>query len=449
MELAPPDKCSRKVSPCGKKLARVKFAYGIADNVTLPASSYQTQGPLPVATGNATLKWDAENRLIEVDRADGTKVCYSYDAQSRRISKKVGTGTATRYIYDGWNIIAEYNGATLGKKYTWGMDLSGSMQGAGGVGGLLAVNEVGGSTYYPTYDGNGNVSEYLDSSGAVQAHYEYDAFGNTTYSDGAKKNDFAHRFSTKPLDAETGLYYYGYRYYNPGMGRWLSRDPIGERGGYNLYGMVGNDLLNGVDILGLKEHQERERFDAGSFGKSVTQNYDARKWVRDKYIWNQLSGHWTYKYITDTKTISHTITISAALNVPILVNPDKKNSKPEVNMDVTVEDLKGVNGSFDTGPMMFTWSQKAIDRHAGADVINVKWSETETTRKVEFELSWQLPIDLDGTSEANLGFVKSGDWEVTGGGSKGQTWGVTLSGVKKFSYEYECDPKTGKYDIKK
>ena len=250
MELALPAKCSRKTRPCGKKLARVKFAYGIADNVTLPASSYQTQGMLPVATGNATPKWDAENRLIEVDRADGTKVSYSYDAQSRRISKKVGSGTATRYIYDGWNIIAEYNGATLGKKYTWGMDLSGSMQGAGGVGGLLAVEE-GGSVYYPTYDGNGNVSEYLDSSRAVQAHYEYDAFGNTIYSDGAKKNDFAHRFSTKPLDAETGLYYYGYRYYNPKNGRWINRDPIEERGGYNLYAMLGNDALNRLDFLGL------------------------------------------------------------------------------------------------------------------------------------------------------------------------------------------------------
>ncbi len=250
MELAPPDKCSRKVSPCGKKSARVKFAYGIADNVTLPASSYQTQRPLPVATGNGTLKWDAENRLIEVDRADGTKVCYSYDAQSRRISKKVGSGTATRYIYDGWNIIAEYNGATLAEKYTWGMDLSGSMQGAGGVGGLLAVEE-GGSVYYPTYDGNGNVSEYLDSSGAVQAHYEYDAFGNTTYSAGAKKADFAHRFSTKPLDAETGLYYYGYRYYNPNTGSWLSRDLIGELGGANLYRMVENDAVKRIDVLGL------------------------------------------------------------------------------------------------------------------------------------------------------------------------------------------------------
>jgi RHS repeat-associated protein len=61
-----------------------------------------------------------------------------------------------------------------------------------------------------------------------------------------------YRFSTKPLDAADGLYYYGFRYYNPSTGRWLSRDPIGERGGRNLYGMVGNGPIDRWDLLGLK-----------------------------------------------------------------------------------------------------------------------------------------------------------------------------------------------------
>jgi len=153
--------------------------------------------------------------------------------------------------------------------YTWGMDLSGSMhaddrqgvqafQSAGGVGGLFAVNELSIlnsqlsiTSFFPTYDGNGNVSEYLDATGTVVAHYEYDSFGNTTVATGTKKDDFSHRFSTKPLDAETGLYYYGYRYYDPVTGRWSSRDPIWERGGFNLYGFVGNDGVNKLDYLGL------------------------------------------------------------------------------------------------------------------------------------------------------------------------------------------------------
>jgi RHS repeat-associated protein len=183
-------------------------------------------------------------------------VNFIYDSQSRRIAETVGTATKIT-VYDGWNPIAEYSSPNLQspishvRSFTWGIDLSGTMQGAGGVGGLLAVTDSTG-TYYPTYDGNGNVSEYLDSTGAVAAHYEYDPFGKTTVATGPKANDFSHRFSTKPLDITTGLYYYAYRYYDPATGRWPSRDPIGERGGVNLYGFVENDGLNVWDYLGQK-----------------------------------------------------------------------------------------------------------------------------------------------------------------------------------------------------
>jgi RHS repeat-associated protein len=110
--------------------------------------------------------------------------------------------------------------------------------------------QQGSITYYPTYDGNGNVSQYIDLTGNVVAHYEYDPFGNTTFAQGSKSNDFAHRFSTKPLDATTGLYYYGYRFYDPETGRWPSRDPIEEWGGVNLYGFIYNNPTGWIDILG-------------------------------------------------------------------------------------------------------------------------------------------------------------------------------------------------------
>ncbi|MGJ8635154.1 MAG: hypothetical protein ACSHX7_14655, partial [Luteolibacter sp.] len=180
-----------------------------ANTPTYDADGNATAYPLPADTNaNSSLIWDAENRLIEVREA-GTGVplvSFVYDSQSRRIAKTEGTETSLT-IYDGWNPIAEWSGgqtATLTKTYLWGMDLSGTMQGAGGVGGLLAVTQEG-STYYPTYDGNGNVSEYLDSSGAVAAHYEYDPFGKTVVATGSKAADFSHRFSTKPLDLVTGL----------------------------------------------------------------------------------------------------------------------------------------------------------------------------------------------------------------------------------------------------
>jgi RHS repeat-associated protein len=67
---------------------------------------------------------------------------------------------------------------------------------------------------------------------------------------------FPFRFSTKYLDQETGLYYYGYRYYDPVTGRWLSRDPIGEWGGMNLHAFVNNDAINSWDICGMAELQQ-------------------------------------------------------------------------------------------------------------------------------------------------------------------------------------------------
>ncbi len=80
--------------------------------------------------------------------------------------------------------------------------------------------------------------------------YEYGPFGEVFCSVGdmAKVNPF--QFSTKYTDNETDLVYYGYRYYSPALGRWLSRDPIEEQGGLNLYGFVNNDPVNYVDVIG-------------------------------------------------------------------------------------------------------------------------------------------------------------------------------------------------------
>jgi RHS repeat-associated protein len=97
---------------------------------------------------------------------------------------------------------------------------------------------------------NGNITDYVNTNGAVVAHREFDAYGNTLVAIGAMVNDFHFWFSSKYLDQETGLYYYGYRYYSPELGRWPSRDPIGEVGGLNQYGFLGNYPVSAIDPLG-------------------------------------------------------------------------------------------------------------------------------------------------------------------------------------------------------
>ena len=75
-----------------------------------------------------------------------------------------------------------------------------------------------------TYDNNGNVIGYWHEEGDLVAEYAYDAFGNTIYEDGDMADFFPHRFSTKYYDSETDLYYYGYRYYSPALGRLGTRE---------------------------------------------------------------------------------------------------------------------------------------------------------------------------------------------------------------------------------
>jgi RHS repeat-associated protein len=236
-----------------------------APGSSLLAPSYDADGNQTATGLGQAYVWDAENRLISVEPvfpANGDKkVLNTYDAQSRRVRRQVSTYTSgvwtlstdERFVYDGWNVVAVLNalsGNVPLRTYTWGKDISGSIHGAGGVGGLLAVKD-GATVYHYAYDANGNVSEVLSNAGSVVAHYEYTPFGDIFVASGAYASANEYRFSTKPLDSASGLYYYGFRYYSPSAGRWLSKDPFGERGGKNLYGMVGNNPLKWVDPLGL------------------------------------------------------------------------------------------------------------------------------------------------------------------------------------------------------
>jgi len=149
-------------------------------------------------------------------------------------------------------------------RHTWGEDLSGSLQGAGGIGGLLrstvvaatqdgrrnAEHEQTPAEHTFSYDSNGNVIVLTDTQGRESARYAYYAFGKTVTATGPVAQMNRYRFSTKPIEVESGLCYYGYRYYDPVTGRWPSRDVIGEKGGINLYGMLENDLNTKNDVLG-------------------------------------------------------------------------------------------------------------------------------------------------------------------------------------------------------
>ena len=221
-----------------------------------------------LADGRFTYTWDGENRLISTTESQRHKVEFSYDYMGRRISKTVSTwdsannqyqvSSIKKFVYDGWNCIASFtvNGeqATVNESYLWGEDIGGGLQTAGGVGGLLAVNVYSSPSsyvsYFPCYDGNGNVTNYVNASGSTVANYEFDPFGRTIGKSGSKADEMVFRFSTKSFDKELDAYDYIGRIYLPEIGRWPSRDSIEEGGGRNLYFFCNNNPLSYYDFNG-------------------------------------------------------------------------------------------------------------------------------------------------------------------------------------------------------
>lgn len=242
--------------------------------------AYDNDGNL-TSDGLVDYAYDAENRLVRMETSSNAQTYnfphklleFKYDYMGRRVQKRVVDVDASqeiscrRYLYDGWNLVAEYaapGGTSIGallRSYTWGLDIARSLSNAGGVGALLQIaDHPSGKTYLPTYDGNGNIVSLLNAdnesgatAGAVAAVYEYGPVGEPlraqTNDPTIADNPF--RFSTKFTDLETGLVYYGQRYYDPHNGRFINKDPIEEAGGLNLYGFCGNDGVNRWDYLGM------------------------------------------------------------------------------------------------------------------------------------------------------------------------------------------------------
>ncbi len=212
--------------------------------------TYDDDGNM-LTNGDWTYAWNGENRLIQATNlTNNTNLEFAYDYKGRRIYKKVYTGTtgnwtlsaSKKFVYDNFVQIAEYDAMTsdtLKKSYLRDLDES-----------LLNVNDNG-TRYYYNIDGNKNVRSIIDASGNVVAEYEYSPFGKLIGRRGLYALENPFRFSSEYHDDETGLVYYNYRYYSTELGRWLSRDPILEDGGFNLYGMVDNNPVDFIDLLGL------------------------------------------------------------------------------------------------------------------------------------------------------------------------------------------------------
>jgi RHS repeat-associated protein len=183
--------------------------------------------------------WDFDNRLTQAIVPNFGTTTFRYDPWGRRIQKSGPLGT-TNFLYDADNVIEEVDqsGNALARYSQHGeMDQP-----------LSAIRS--GTVSYYQQDGLGSVSSLSNSSGTLANTYTYDSFGNVTSSTGTLVNPL--RYTAREFDLETGIYEYRMRYYDPSIGRFISEDPIGFKGGVDFYAYVNNRPINLADPTGLK-----------------------------------------------------------------------------------------------------------------------------------------------------------------------------------------------------
>ena len=197
------------------------------------AQSYDFNGNL-TSDGSTGFTWDVRDRLSAITGASPTT--FVYDAFNRR-SSKTQNSTRSGAIYDGWAEIAGTTSNAVSALFLNGPGLDER---------YARTNTVPVThTYLP--DALGSAVSLVAPSGSITANFTYEPYGTSSQS-GA--DDTSYRYTGRPMDTSTLLYYRN-RYYNPRTSRFISEDPIGLAGGYNLYAYVGGDPVSRRDPRGL------------------------------------------------------------------------------------------------------------------------------------------------------------------------------------------------------
>jgi RHS repeat-associated protein len=196
-------------------------------------------------TDKTSYVYSSRGELLSVSLPDGRTIEYVHDPLGRRIAKKVNGTIVEKYLWQGLTrLLAVYDGSnSLLMRFEYA------------DGRLPVAMTIGGSTYYLTYDQVGSLRVVADSAGHMVKRIDYDSFGNII-ADTNEGFAIPFGFAGGLHDRDTGLVRFGFRDYDPDVGRWTAKDPIFFAGGdTDLYGYVLNDPVNWIDPSGLQGSQ--------------------------------------------------------------------------------------------------------------------------------------------------------------------------------------------------
>jgi RHS repeat-associated protein len=203
------------------------------------ALTYDLNGNLTAVSNQQSLvsyQWDAANRLVAIYSNLTYSSVFTYDGLGRRVRQTEISGTTTnsdhRMLWCGAQICEERDstGATVTKRF------------------FAQGEQIGGTTYFFNRDHLGSVREMTDGSANIRARYSYDPWGRRTKVSGDLDADFG--YTGHYYHPPSGLHLALYRAFSAELGRWISRDPIYEMGGLNLYAYVQNNPVDEADPLG-------------------------------------------------------------------------------------------------------------------------------------------------------------------------------------------------------
>ena len=218
-------------------LSKSYVANGLDQYATVAGTAFthDARGNL-TSDGTRSFTYDIENRLLTASAP--TAVTLTYDPLGR-LQTSSASGATTTMLYDGQSLVAEYDGS--------GNVLRRYAPGPGTDEPVVWYEGSGTATRrWLQADEMGSITGYSDSSAASGASYGYGPFGELNVWTGSR-----YRFTGQIMIPEAQVYHYKGRAYDPGLGRFLQTDPVGQAAGVNIYAYVGNDPVNRGDPSGL------------------------------------------------------------------------------------------------------------------------------------------------------------------------------------------------------